>query len=133
MSKRDEEFDKMYTALLVISKYATIGELNKNGGLRYYKYLEEGYEEMRLEAVRAIRRMTNSCKKCGLLLPPNHKKQFCVGHKHACWCNDGLNQWRLENGVTTRENLVSSFFDSIENHTILQSPQRIEPPKEKPL
>lgn len=57
--------------------------------------------------------MNKNCKKCGLKLPENHRKLYCVGPKHACWCSDSLNKWRLDNGIITLDDLRISFFRTL--------------------
>lgn len=53
------------------------------------------------------------CRKCKLELPPNHKKQFCVSPWHACWCDDVLNKWRIENKIMTQAGLRKVFFRNV--------------------
>lgn len=65
--------------------------------------------------------MKKYCEKCGLELPADHKKQYCVSPKHACWCSDALNQWRLKNKIVTYADLRKAFMGSIDQHLVIHS------------
>lgn len=62
--------------------------------------------------------MTKVCQKCKLELPPSHKKKYCVSLKHACWCDDKLNEWRLKNNIVTNSKLQKMFNKTIVNKKI---------------
>ncbi len=64
--------------------------------------------------------MKKYCKKCNLELPPNHKIKYCVGPRHACWCDDELNQWRLKNKIISYAGLRKAFFKTISKPIILK-------------